>query len=72
LRQIGGKGVFEFDETGIDEMFDLSRAQAGVFSRRHFFVHSSEAAAFAGPIKLIDAYAPARNRPVRSAGRTWT
>jgi hypothetical protein len=52
FRKVGVEGVFNFDETVGNEVLDLTRGQADMFSLGHVFILRS-ATELAEPVDLI-------------------
>jgi hypothetical protein len=71
LCKLDAEGMFDFDETVVDEVPDLMRGQADVIGFGHA-TFSVRSACRRRRFDPIGADAPERFGPFRSARRTWT
>jgi hypothetical protein len=71
LCKVGAEGIFDFDETVVDEVLDMMGGQADVLGFGHY-TFSVRPPRQRSRFDLIGADAPERLGSLRSAGRMWT
>jgi hypothetical protein len=69
--KVGAEGIFDFDETVVDEVLDLMAGQTDVLGFGHY-TFSVRPARQRSRVDLMARDAPERLGSFRTAGRMWT